>query len=217
MNVIILTSDPDHPVVHALRSWQADMVRRGHTVQICFDKRDLVAADILFLVSCAQIISEADRHPYRAVLVLHASDLPEGRGWSPHIWSIVGGSNRITVCLLEAREPVDSGPVWLRTAIKLDGHELLPEINARLFAAELGLMTEAVERFHELIPVSQHGDPGPYMQRRTPEHSRLDPARTIADQFDLLRVVDNDRYPAFFEHRGHRYVLRITKHDNAQT
>jgi sialic acid synthase SpsE len=35
-----------------------------------------------------------------------------------------------------------------------------------------------------------------------------DPSKTIAEQSDLLRVVDNERYPAFFDMRGKRYVLR---------
>jgi methionyl-tRNA formyltransferase len=54
----------------------------------------------------------------------------------------------------------------------------------------------------------QAGEPTWYARRRAAD-SRLDPDRTLAQQFDLLRVVDNDRYPAFFDLRGHRYRLRI--------
>jgi methionyl-tRNA formyltransferase len=211
MKVEILTSDPAHPVVPRLREWLEVTRRDGHDVQLHFERKALTGGDILFLVSCGHIIRQAERSRYRAALVLHASDLPRGRGWSPHIWAIVSGASTITLCMLEAQDPVDSGPVWLRTQFELDGHELLPEINDKLFDAELALMTRAVERFDELVPVAQHGEPGEYMQRRTPEHSRLDPDRSIAEQFDLLRVVDNDRYPAFFHHRGHRYVLKIEK------
>jgi len=49
------------------------------------------------------------------------------------------------------------------------------------------------------------------MPKRTPQHSQLDPHRSIAEQFDLLRVVDNDRYPAFMDFRGARYVIKIEK------
>jgi methionyl-tRNA formyltransferase len=213
VKIEILTSDPQHPVVRRLGEWQAVMRDAGHDVSIMFNRSDLTGGDVLFLVSCGQLIGDAERSLFRAVLVLHASDLPNGRGWSPHIWSIVNGESRIVVCMLEARDPVDSGPVWLRTEFDLDGHELLPEINEKLFVAELALMTDAVERFDEFVPVPQEGDPGGYMIKRTPEHSRLDPDRSIAEQFDLLRVVDNVRYPAFFDHRGHRYILRIEKAD----
>jgi methionyl-tRNA formyltransferase len=211
MKLGILTSDPSHPVVPWLRRWQAEMTARGHEVALCFQKSELPGGDLLFLVSCAHIIRQQDREKYGAVLVLHASDLPRGRGWSPHIWSIVSGAAEFTLCLLEAAEKVDTGDVWMRTAVRLEGHELLPEINAKLFAAELELMTRAVEANGGITPAPQSGDPGPYMEKRSAQSSRLDPDRTIAEQFDLLRVVDNDRYPAFMDFRGHRYVFRIER------
>jgi len=192
------------------------MSSKGHSITIAFDKAELQGGDILFLVSCSQIIKDTERKSYKATLVLHASDLPQGRGWSPHIWSILGGANRITVSLLEANDPVDSGAVWLRTNFILEGHELLPEINAKLFAAELSLMTQAVEQFEIIKPIQQMGDPGPYMPKRTPADSQLDPHRTIAEQFDLLRIVDSQRYPAFFNYRGKRFLIKIEKVENEQ-
>lgn len=211
MNLSILCTDPGHPVVPRLRQWQDQMKALGHTTAFCFDKRDLAGGDILFLVSCSQLLGAAERGKFATVLVLHASDLPRGRGWSPHIWSILNGENGITVCALEAADPVDSGPVWIRTRIVLEGHELLPEINDKLFTAEIALMTQVVENYRTLTPVPQRSETGPYMQKRTPEHSRLDADKSIADQFDLLRVVDNDRFPAYFDYRGRRYLIRIEK------
>lgn len=138
----------------------------------------------------------------------------EGQGWSPYVWAILSGVNQITLCLLEANDPVDSGAIWLKTEFFLEGHELLPEINEKLFAAELSLMTQAVEQFGAITPTAQCGDPGPYMPKRTPKDSRLDPNKTLAEQFDLLRVVDSTRYPAFFDYRGKRYLLTIEKGEN---
>ncbi len=190
------------------------MAERGHVVSLFSDSKELVGGDILFLVSCAQILHDAERRLYRAVIVLHASDLPNGRGWSPHIWAIIGGESRITVCAIEAADPVDSGAVWQRASFTLEGHELLPEINDKLFEAEFRLMTSIVENFGQVVPILQHGDAGPPRRRRTPEDSRLSPERSLAEQFDLLRVVDNDRFPAFIDHRGQRYVIKIEKVKN---
>lgn len=215
MNISILSSDPAHPVVPWLRQWQLGMAKDGHQVAVHFRKQDLAGGDVLFLVSCSEIISAIERRKFTAVLVLHASDLPRGRGWSPHIWSIAAGSNEVTLCLIEAADPVDSGPVWLKVQWQLEGHELLDEINETLFRRELELMTEAVRRFGRIAPVPQSGEPGGYLRRRTPEDSRLDVHKTLAEQFDLLRVVDNQRFPAFFDHRGKRYLIRIEKAGNA--
>lgn len=211
MEISVLCTDPQHPVVNSLRGWVESIATKGHVATLVFDKAELRGGDILFLVSCSQIIRDAEREKYRATLVLHASDLPKGRGWSPHIWSILGGVNKITVSLLEASDPVDSGAIWLKTTFNLEGHELLQEINAKLFLAELQLMTQAVEQFSSMQPTKQEGDPGPYMAKRTPNDSRLDPNKTIAEQFNLLRVVDSQRYPAFFDYHGQRYLIKIEK------
>lgn len=214
VRISILCTDPNHPVVKNLRGWADVMTSNGHDVSLVFDKADLGGGDILFLVSCSQLIRDTEREKYGVTLVLHASDLPKGRGWSPYIWSILGGANQLTVSLLEAREPVDSGAIWLKVTFSLEGHELLPEINEKLFAAELLLMSQAVDQFGSIKPSPQVGDPGPYMAKRTPDDSKLDPNKTIAEQFNLLRVVDSQRYPAFFDYQGKRYLIKIEKVEN---
>jgi len=211
MKISILCTDSNHPVVNRLREWTDEMAGKGHVVSLVFDRAELKGGDILFLVSCSQMIRDAERDKYKTTLVLHASDLPKGRGWSPHIWSILSGENLITISLLEAAEPVDSGAIWLKTTFDLEGHELLEEINKKLFAAELHLMTQAVEQFGNIIPIQQIGDPGEYMRKRTPADSRIDPNTSISEQFNLLRVVDSQRYPAFFDYQGVHYLIKIEK------
>lgn len=216
MRISILCTDPRHPVVPRLREWAKAASRDGHSASLCFDKAELEGGDILFLVSCSQLMGETEQKKFPVILVLHASNLPRGRGWSPHVWSVVEGEAVITVCLLEAANPVDSGPIWAKTQFQLEGHELLAEINQKLFAAELELMACAVRNRGAIRPTPQSGDSGSYRRRRTPEDSRLDPGKTIAEQFDLLRVVDNERFPAFFDIRGKRYLLKIEKAEHEQ-
>ena len=60
------------------------------------------------------------------------------------------------------------------------------------------------------LPVPQHGEPTFY-PKRTRKDDELDPAMTLASQFDHLRIVDNERYPAWFTYRGQRYLLKISK------
>lgn len=216
MDISILCTDRTHPVLRALETWVCEMTARGHHLELVFDRSQLRGGDVLFLVSCSQIIRESERDRFKATLVLHASDLPAGRGWSPHVWAVLRGESVITVTLLEAADSVDAGRIWLKTNFSLLGHELLPEINEKLFAAEIELMTRAIENYGDIRPVEQVGEPGPYMQKRSPSDSRMDPHRPIAEQFDLLRIVDNDRYPAFFDLRGHRYLIRIEKVEHEQ-
>jgi methionyl-tRNA formyltransferase len=211
MKISILCTDHFHPVVERLNEWVKSMTLKQHMVSLVFDKSELQGGDILFLVSCNQIIGNHERVKYKSTLVLHASDLPKRRGWSPHIWSILDGENKITVSLLEAAEPVDTGLIWLKTSFELEGHELLDEINNKLFDAEIFLMTFAINGINNINPISQVGDPGSYMKKRTPADSEIDPKKSILEQFNLLRIVDPDRYPAFFYHQGYKYQIKIEK------
>ena len=211
MKISILCTDHFHPVVERLNEWVKSMTLKQHMVSLVFDKSELQGGDILFLVSCNQIIGNHERIKYKSTLVLHASDLPKRRGWSPHIWSILDGENKITVSLLEAAEPADTGLIWLKTSFELEGHELLNEINNKLFDAEIFLMTFAINGINDINPISQAGDPGSYMKKRTPADSEIDPKKSILEQFNLLRVVDPDRYPAFFYHQGYKYQIKIEK------
>lgn len=205
MRIDVLCSDPRHPILPALAQW-CD----AHAATLHNDMGTLAGGDFLFLISCQQLIPPALRSRYRYTLVLHASDLPAGRGMSPHVWQVLEGAGRITVTLLDAADPVDSGAIWHQQAFTLEGHELCDEINARLFAAEFELMTWALAHCDTCTAQPQVGEASHYRRRR-PEDSRLDPQRSLAEQFNLLRVADPQRYPAFFELHGHRYEIVLRK------
>ena len=124
-------------------------------------------------------------------------------------WQVLAGKNRIPVVLLEAVDDIDAGPIYLWDEIHLDGTELLPEIRRRQGGKTVELVCRFLESWPDLKPRVQEGKPT-YSPRRTTEHDRLDVNKSIADQFDHLRIVNNDKYPAWFEHRGRKYRLRIT-------
>ena len=50
-----------------------------------------------------------------------------------------------------------------------------------------------------------------FYRKRTPSDSCLDINKSINEQFNLLRVVDNERYPAFFKKNNIKYVVKIYK------
>ncbi len=209
--VTILCTDPRHPVNAPLALWAEAQERAGTaSVAILRDVSELQPGDFLFLISCHQIIRKPARDMFRRTLVVHASALPRGRGMSPHIWQILEGQSSLTVTLLNAENSVDSGDIWHQIPVQFNGTELHTEINAAIFDAELTLMTWALEHCDHSTPRVQQGEPSLY-RKRTPADSALDPSRPLTEHFDLLRVADPDRYPAFFELRGQKYRIRIDK------
>lgn len=214
MKISFLCSDATHPVNEYLHRWIAAN-KVCHDITLVRRKADLSGGNVLFLISCSEIVCDKDRAAYDVTLVLHASDLPRGRGWSPHIWSIVSGAEEITLSLLEAGDKVDSGRIWKKMSIPVPKHALWDEINVLLFQAEIDLIDFAVTHQESISPVAQAGDVEPtYHRRRTPEDSRLDPIKSIAAQFDQIRVCDPNRFPAFFDLHGYRYKLTLEKIQN---
>jgi len=214
MKITVLCTDPHHPVNSYLKDWVSEM-QFEHSIELVRSRSELTDGDFLFLVSCSEIINAEHRERYSHTLVLHASDLPRGRGWSPHVWEIVNGGATITLSLLEAEDKVDTGRLWLKREIPVRKTALWHEVNHLLFEAEISLMREAVEKHEHIDPYAQSLKIEPtYYRKRTPLDSRIDPCKSIADQFNLIRMCDPDRYPAWFELHGQKYKLILEKVEN---
>ncbi len=212
MKIEILTSDARHPVYAGLLIWKEKTDQQGHSVKVLAGEPDLLTGgDFLFLISCSAIVKKHVRDKFRHVIVIHASNLPEGRGWSPLVWQILEGRKEIMVTALSAEDKVDTGDIWLQKPLRLEGHELSNEIHERLNRITYDLMTDIIEKEGAIVPKKQDEQGASYYPKRTPENSRIDPEQSIASQFDLLRVADPDRYPAFFDYMGHRYQITLMK------
>lgn len=209
MQISFLCSDDRHPVFPHIAAWR-DTNISDHEISIVRNKADLVGGEILFLISCAEIVKPVDRSKFQHCFVIHASDLPQRRGWSPHIWAILEGEAEIVVSLLAAADPVDSGDVYAQRRFGVRQDQLLSEINEALFRAEFELVDWAVKNFGAYCPKPQIGEPT-YCERRTPEDSRILPEKSILEQFDILRLADPVRFPAFFDYLGQRYQLTLSK------
>ena len=209
MRISILCSNISHPVYSQIIRWKNVS---EHEVSVVSLASQLDEGDLLFLVSCSEIIASSVASKFKAVLVLHASDLPRGRGWSPHIWEILNGGDSITLSLIEAIQPVDSGRIYAQRVIPMAKDALWDEINCALFESELALIDDVVSNWGGLIPYEQSTEVNvTYCRRRGPGDSRVDPNKSIAQQFNLLRVCDPNRFPAFFELFGKKYKILLEK------
>ena len=209
MKITILNSTADHPVNTWLKKW-IQKHQNNHQISLVRSKQEIDRGDILFLISCSELIAKQDRERFNKTLVIHASDLPKGRGWSPHIWEIIHGADEITLSLLEAVDEVDSGDIWKKIKVNIPKTALYNMINALIFDAELELMDFAVANFNTIKPQKQNEDINPtYWPKRKPKDSEVDVSKSIAEQIDFIRVCDPNRFPAFFNIDGKRFILKI--------
>ena len=182
----------------------------GDRATVLRDSAEVPDGGIAFYLSCMKLTPPAVLARSVLNVVVHASALPLGRGFSPVVWQVLAGCNEIPITMIEAVEEADAGKILMRDSIVLEGHELNGEMRDRLGEKIVSMCTALLKNAKPPQGIVQEGETSWY-RRRKPEDSRLDVDRSLADLFELLRVVDNDSYPAFFDHRGHRYVLRIEK------
>lgn len=186
-------------------------INKGHdNAIISRHYEEIPVGDIAFYFGCIKITPPEVLARNKKNLVVHASDLPKGRGFSPLTWQILEGAKSIPICLISASENVDQGPIIYRDIINLNGDEILSDLHDLVGGIHIKMAKSYLSEQVEPIPQEQVGEPS-YYRRRYPEDSRLNPNKTIAEQFNLFRTVDNDKYPAFFDFSGARFLLKIEK------
>ncbi len=184
----------------------------GHNVTILHSGKDVQEGNIAFYLSYGQIISSGILAKNKHNIVVHASDLPVGKGWSPMSWQILEGKDEICVTLFEAVEKVDAGAIYLKKNLKFSSTELLDALRLKLGNLIVLMCLEFINTFPDiLLNKKEQSGASTFYDRRFPKDSGLDPDKTIREQFNLLRIVDNEKYPAFFELNGCKYKLCIKK------
>jgi methionyl-tRNA formyltransferase len=189
-----------------------DLFRSGHRLIYVHNAEELIPAEMCFYLSFSRVVSIEVLKKLKNNLVVHESDLPRGKGWSPLTWQILGGKDEITTVLFEASDQVDSGQVYLKNTLKFNGSELVDELRDIQAAATIQLCHEFINSYPDVLAgaMTQEGD-STFCARRSEMDSQLDPAKSLQEQFNLLRVADDSAYPAYFEIDGNQYELWVKK------
>jgi len=189
-----------------------NLISKGHLVSIVGDHENLENGDLCFYLSYHRIVGEKQLKKFSNNLVVHASNLPEGKGWSPLTWSILEGKNEIVFSLFEAVSEVDSGMIYIKKILELDGLELFPEISQKSNELICEMINFFMDNYPEILKtgISQKGK-STYYARRTIIHSEININDNIKNQFNLLRIVNNEEYPAFFKLRNKKFKLLISE------
>lgn len=167
----------------------------------------LKRGDIVFILSCDRIMTRKQLSFHKHNIVVHASDLPLGRGWSPLTWQVEGGKNRIPITLFEAAPECDAGDYYIKDYIQLDGTELIDEIRRKQAEKTIELIRRYLSGYPcEAMP--QRGKITHYRKRKQGDNE-LNINKSIKSQFNKMRIADNVRYPLNFRYKNKKYILKI--------
>lgn len=167
-------------------------------------------SDISFFLSCEKIVKKDVMKRSKNNIVVHASDLPQWKWMSPLTRQILEWKNEIPITLFEMDEEIDNGDWYIKDDINLTWYELIGEIREKLWRKINNMIIKYIQNYPNISPTKQVWKQTIY-KRRKKEDSKIDINKPIREQLNLLRVCDNERYPAYFEVDDHRYVLHVFK------
>lgn len=169
--------------------------------------------DICFILSYHNIIPREYLQKNLHNIVIHASDLPQGKGFAPMFWQILENKNNIVFSMFEANDGVDSGDIYIKKSLLLNGYELYDELREKQANFIIELCLDFIKNYDSYKkPRKQEKEEKENIYaKRTKKDSKLDINKSIKEQFNLLRICDNDNFPAFFEIDGNKYKLSISK------
>lgn len=208
MDVTILVDDKNSwftPYADRLRAMLAE---QGICTELIHDQKLAKGGKISFLLSCTKIVGKSFLNQYEHNIVVHASDLPAGKGFTPMKWQILEGKDEIVLTMFEAVEAVDAGPYYQKEKLQYKGTELLDELQ-QMMAEKIIAMCFAYAVNPEAFPATPQSGEESFYPRPSKEDDRLDIDKTIREQFNHLRIADNENFPLWFEHRGKKYIFKI--------
>lgn len=210
MKISLVSDNLDSWIIPYVKRLKSELSKKGHEVKFLSDNKKITTGDVAFFLACENLVKADVLKRSSHNIVIHESKLPQGKGWSPLTWQILEGKNKIPITLFEAELSVDSGDIYLQDTMNFKGDELLDEIKQEQGEKTVSLVLEYVKRYKSILGKKQKGK-STFYQRRIPKDSELDINKSIKEQFNNLRVADNERYPTFFKHKGQTYIIKIYK------
>ena len=189
------------------------LIKKGYKAKLCSSSEAVPKqTEVVFVLSYFEILSENFLARFPHTYVVHESALPKGRGWAPLFWQILEGKNQIPIVLFKVEKDVDRGDIFIKDKIVLKGTEIHEEIRFLQGYKTIEMCQNFLDNYQALKPRPQRGESTKF-RRRTPEDSCLDINRSLKEQIHLLRIVNNEEFPAFFKYRNRKYIIKIYPHD----
>lgn len=177
--------------------------------KISSDKNINERFDITFLNNLTFKINTSKKN-LGLILLIHESDLPRDKGFSPLQWQLLKNRNLISFCLIKADDKFDNGDILLKKKFKFDTLDLYDELREKQFFFHKQLINEFLINYPKFNLIKQKGT-STYNRKRTFIDSKIDINRSIKSQFNKMRLINNKNWPGFFIYKDTFFKITLTK------
>ena len=169
-----------------------EVVEITESHQLNFGFLNELKPKFVFFPHWSSIVSK-DIYENFECIIFHMADLPFGRGGSPLQNLIARGFTETKVSAIKCIAEIDSGPIYLKKALSLDGSA--QEIFARAAKVIQNMIVEILKSKPQ--PTEQVGEVVIF-KRRTPSESEISRLRSVDELYNFIRMLDADGYPHAF-------------------
>ena len=156
--------------------------------------------DLMFAVSWRYMIPQRIyQKPRLGTYVFHDSLLPQYRGFSPTVWSIVNGEDHTGVTLFEIADGVDEGDIVAQTRVPIGPTDTISVVLEAVTEAYLSLLEQNLDNIlhQEITSYSQDHSQATYTARRLPQDNQINWAASTESIVNLVRAVSQPYSGAF--------------------
>jgi methionyl-tRNA formyltransferase len=182
---------------------------KNRAIKIYYNFKKIKNYDYVFVLGYTKILPKIFIERNKLVMVIHESNLPKGKGFSPLQWQILQNKNIIKVNLIKLEPKVDSGDIILTDYLKLNGSELYDEIREKQSEVTFQLIEKFLNK--KIIQYKKQKNKETFFRKRNANDSKLDINQSLKKSFNLFRICNNEEWPAFFYYKNHKYIFKIFK------
>jgi methionyl-tRNA formyltransferase len=175
---------------------------------------DLVRDRICFSAGFNYILPKQVIEAARCFLNVHGSLLPRYPGMTVP-WAIERSDSESGVTVHFIDEGVDTGDILLQRRFPLSKFETTRSMMRKTLELEPSVVVEAL-RLYEATSGARRTpqvSTDPTLPRRRPQHSEVNPEKSLLELFDKIRAADPEHYPAHFFLHGEKVCIRLWRPD----
>tara|TARA_B100000900_G_C20559592_1_gene708291 strand:- start:550 stop:1179 length:630 start_codon:yes stop_codon:yes gene_type:complete len=162
--------------------------------------------DYTFVLSYYKKINEK-AFKNKSFFVIHESNLPENRGFSPLYWQILKGKSKITYSIFLIDKKIDSGEIVYKKSFFFPKNILYEEIKNLQLNNAIKIIKEFLKKGKKKYKINKIKNT--YLKKRTPKDSKIQINKSLKSQIDLLRICSNEKFPAYFFYKKKIFILKI--------
>mgnify|MGYP001168266131 CR=1 FL=1 len=193
-NIVIACSKKwflkDKKTINLLKNKNIFLIEKKNKLNINYLKK--INPSIIFFPHWHFKVSNEIIKKYECIC-FHTSPLPYGRGGSPIQNLILRNFSKTPVCAIKMTDDIDSGPIYLKKKISLEGN--LKEIFIRI-SNEINIMIRILKN-KRVKPKKQSGKVF-YFKRLKKNNSLLENTTSIQKIYNKIRMLDSEEYPNAF-------------------